>query len=537
MSAKNCAETPRQRMIGMMYLVLTAMLALNVSKDILDSFIIVNDSIEETNRIFYDKVQGNYAMFEKAYAVTPDKVKENYDKALIVKKEADELVNYIENLKAEVISVTDGIPIEEAKKLNLRDVKGRDNFDAPTHFFIGNSQDGSDGKARELKNKLVSFRKKMIELLGKYSDKVQLGLDIENKMYPTIEGDQQLNWEMTNFYHTILAADVVILNKLILEVRNMEADVVAQLYAAVSAEDFTFDRVGVKVVPKSNIIVAGGEYEAEIFVAAYDSRQNPEILIGDDVDTVNMKVLGNVTKLEGDSGRGILKIPAGSPGNKKYGGTITIKSQSGAVQTYWFKEEYFVMSPTATVSADKMNVFYIGVDNPVSISVPGVPNDRVRASITNGNIIPKGNGKYIVRVQQGTTATINVSAEMNGKVMSMGRAEFRVKRVPSPIAFVAGKPGGNYTKTELLANPYVTAVIENFDFDLRFNVISYSFTYKSPAGDLLGQPVNGFRFPQDVINIIQKSGRGSRFYIEDIKAKGEDGSIRPLPTVSLRITG
>ena len=88
------------------------------------------------------------------------------------------------------------------------------------------------------------------------------------------------------------------------------------------------------------------------------------------------------------------------------------------------------MSPTATVSADKMNVFYIGVDNPVSISVPGVPNDRVRASITNGTIIPKGNGKYIVRVSQGTKSVVNVTAEMNGKMMSMGSAEFRVKRVP-----------------------------------------------------------------------------------------------------------
>lgn len=165
----------------------------------------------------------------------------------------------------------------------------------------------------------------MIELLGKYADKVQLGLDIENKMYPTIEGDQQLNWEMTNFYHTILAADIVILNKLILEVRNMEADVVAQLYSAVSAEDFTFDRVGVKVVPKSSIVVAGSQYEAEIFVAAYDTRQNPEILIGDDVDTVNLKVLGNVTKLEGDSGRGILRIPATSPGAKNLVGLLLLK--------------------------------------------------------------------------------------------------------------------------------------------------------------------------------------------------------------------
>ncbi|HHW59121.1 MAG: gliding motility protein GldM [Bacteroidales bacterium] len=537
MGAKNCAETPRQKMIGMMYLVLTAMLALNVSKDILDAFIIVNDSIEETNRIFYDKVQGNYAMFDKAYAMTPEKVKDNYEKALIVKKEADELVKYIEDLKAQVIAVTERVSVEEARKLNLRDIKGRDNFDAPTNFFVGSSQDGSAGKARELKNKLVGFRKQMIELLGKYADKVQLGLDIENKMYPTIEGDQQLNWEMTNFYHTILAADIVILNKLILEVRNMEADVVAQLYSAVSAEDFTFDRVGVKVVPKSSIVVAGSQYEAEIFVAAYDTRQNPEILIGDDVDTVNLKVLGNVTKLEGDSGRGILRIPATSPGAKKFGGTITIKSQSGAVQTYWFKEEYFVMSPTATVSADKMNVFYIGVDNPVSISVPGVPNDRVRASITNGTIIPKGNGKYIVRVSQGTKSVVNVTAEMNGKMMSMGSAEFRVKRVPSPIAKVAGKAGGNYTKTELLANPYVIADIENFEFDLKFDIVSYSFTYRTPAGDLLDKQVSGMRFTQDVIDIIQRSTRGSRFYIENIKAKGPDGTVRELPTVSMRITG
>lgn len=531
MGSKNCAETPRQKMISMMYLVLTALLALNVSKDILDAFIVVNDGIEETNRIFAAKVEGNYAAFEKAKAMAPEKVAENYKKAQEVKKLASDLVTYINNLKFEIIAKAEGITAEEAAKMPVRELTAKDNFDKPTHVLIGESNDGSAGKARELKNKIIDFKKKVNDLLGKYAKEVKLGLEVE-KNFKTLDGDE-LNWEMTNFYHTILAADIVIFNKLVLEVRNAEADAVSTLLAAVSADDFTFDKIGAKVIPKSNYVLTGDEYEAEIFVAAYDSKQQPEITIGSDVDTVTNKVLGNPTILEGTEGRGIYKVRAGGTGIQKYGGIITVKSKSGSV-SYPFRQEYFVAQPSATVSADKMNVFYIGVDNPVSISVPGVPNDKVRASITNGSLSPVGGGKYVVRVTGGAEATINVSAEMDKSSRPMGSMKFRVKKIPTPMTYVAGKSGGGYGKSELLASPYVTAVLENFDFDLRFNVVSYTFVYKNPAGDLIPKQGVGMSLTQEMKDLIQRSKRGDRFYVEDVKASGPDGT-RALNAVSIKI--
>ncbi len=545
MGSKNCPETPRQKMISMMYLVLTALLALNVSKDILNAFIVVNDSIVETNRIFKAKVDGNYKTFEQAMALTPDKVREYYEKAQQVKKEADALVMLIETMKWEVIGAVEGKSADEIKALEeqllkegksfLLEIDGKDNYDAPTNYFFGDSHDGTGAcKANDLKTAIVNFKKKMTDLLGKYATAVNLGLDVE-KEFPNMEGDGTQNWQMANFYHTILAADVVLLNKLILEVRNAEADVVAQLYTAVDIEGFSFDKVVAKVVAKSNYVLTGDEYEAEIFVAAYDSKQQPKITVGSGVDSVNLTVIGTPETIEGKDGVGIYKKGAGATGEQKFGGIIEVVSKNGSTTKYPFESSYFVAAPSATVSADKMNVFYIGVDNPVTISVPGVPNDKVRASISNGSLSPTGNGKYIVKVTGGTEAVINVSADFGGSTKPMGSTPFRVKPLPTPKPYVAGKNGGNYTKAEILGSAYVTAVMENFDFNLRYDVVSYVFTYKNAAGDLIDIPGAGYQLNQQMKTIIQNSRRGDRFWVENIVATGPGGN-KNLGSVAIRIT-
>lgn len=150
-------ETPRQKMISMMYLVLTALLALNVSKDILHAFVIVNESLIATNENYNKKIQGNYSNFEAQYSLNPNKVKPFLDKAMKVKSMTDNLVSYINSLTAEVVAKTENIPVDVAKKTPLADVAAKDNYDIPTQFFIGNSQDGSLGKARELKNKINEY--------------------------------------------------------------------------------------------------------------------------------------------------------------------------------------------------------------------------------------------------------------------------------------------------------------------------------------------------------------------------------------------
>lgn len=543
MGSKNCPETPRQKMISMMYLVLTAMLALNVSKDILQAFTVVNDSIVATNNIFEGKANFYYDQFEKSKLLQPEKVKENYGKAQQVKKEAAALKAYINTVKYEIVAAVEKLTTEEVKAMEadktksfLAQVNGKDNFDIPHNYFFGESEDGSNGcKVAELKQKIVDFKKKMTDLLGpKLMVGVALGLDVE-KEYPNLEGDGTNNWQITNFAHTILAADVTMLNKLILEVSNAEAGVVQKLYESIGAEGFSFDKVEAKVIAKSNYVLTGDKYEAEIFVAAYDSKQQPKIYVGSGVDSVNMTVIGAAETIEGENGVGKLERAASSLGEQKYGGIVEVISRSGVTSKYPFSASYFVAQPSATVSADKMNVFYIGVENPVTISVPGVPNDQVRASISNGSLSPTGNGHYIVKVTGGAEANITVTAQTSGGTKGMGQTRFRVKPLPTPIPKLAGKISGNFTKAEILAQPHILAVLENFDFELRYNVVSFVFTYRNAAGDLLDIQGGGMMLNAQMQDKIRTAKRGDRFMINDIKAAGPTGT-KAIGSLNIKIT-
>ncbi|MBP7496421.1 MAG: gliding motility protein GldM [Bacteroidales bacterium] len=526
-------ETPRQKMIGMMYLVLTALLALNVSKDILNAFVIVNDSIESTNKNYEKKNKGSYANFEAQYSLNPNKVKPYLDKANRVKSLTDELINYINTLKFDVIAQTENIPLEQAKKItSLNEVSAKDNYDMPTHYFIGESQDGSKGKARELKNKIIDYKTQIFKIIDNDTNSVKISLNT-NDYYNKIEGKQ--TWEMGNFYHTILAGTVTILNKYIVDIRNAEADVVSHLYKAITAEDFKFDQVGAKVIPKSNYVLQGDSYEADIIVAAYDTKQNPEIFIKTGVDTIiNFDPTG-CTRIEGARGVGKYKLQVNTLGPQKYAGVIRILSPSGEKKTYQFNSEYIVAKPSVTVSADAMNVFYIGVDNPVSISVPGIPMESIKPSITSGTLTPKGGGKYIVRVSSGIRTTkINVSADVSGSVKPMGSQEFRVKTVPDPIAYIANKKSGSISKSELLAAGAIIPQLENFDFNMYFVVTEFSLS-TLVSGDLQEKRAQGNRLTEEMRKIVNTLRRGQKVYIENIKAKGPDGTTRSLSSINLTI--
>jgi gliding motility-associated protein GldM len=536
MGSKNCPETPRQRMISMMYLVLTALLALNVSADVLNSFIVVNDGIVATNTIFSQKVEASYSLFEAAMAENPEKVGPGFEKAKQVKEYASNMVEYIENLKAELIAITEGVSVEQARNMSASELKRRDNYDIPTTFLIGQDQTtGKGGRANLLKMEIIKFKEDIISVLDENSrSKVNLGLNVED-MVSSLDKNVIRTWEIGSFYKIVQIACVAILNKLILEVRNSEADVVAQLYADVDAGDFKFNKISAKVVPKSNFVITGGEFEAEIFVAAYDTLTTPEVIIGSGVDSVTMKVLGTPQTLEGEGGVVKYKTTAGGIGVQTYGGVINVPLPTGGVKSYPFKGEYVVAAPTATVSADKMNVFYIGVDNPVSISVPGIPNDKVRPSITNGRMNSTSSGKYNVRVESGNEATINVSADMDGQMRSMGTFKFRVRRVPDPVPYIANVREGNIPKGNLVANPIIIPRMENFEFDLHFTIISYRFIITQPGGDIIERDGSGGRLTQEMINYINNARRGTRCYIENIRVQGPDGAARNVAPISLRI--
>ena len=445
-------ETPRQKMIGMMYLVLTALLALNVSKEILDAFLVVNESMETTNENFTKKLDNTYSKFKIQYQLNPNKVGPYWDKAQQAHILSDKLARYIDSIKFVVIMRTDKLATyEDAKKLNLRNAKRKDNYDTPTRYFIGSSTDGSSGESRILKTKIEAYKKQMIELVDpKFRSTIKLGMDTEGPFYDK-DGNKQ-NWEMHNFYRTILAATVTILNKTKAEVYNAEFDVVNNLFSSIDALNFKFDKIQAKVIPRSSYIFLGEEYQAEILVGAYDTKQNPNVRYILGSDTLTPGNYRNATPIEGSNGLVVLKLSGSSEGLKKFAGLIKVVSPLGDTMTFHFKDEYIVARPAITISPSKMNVFYIGVDNPVDISVPGGP-ERITPTISVGSIRAEGKEWIVSNLTATGTreAIISVNAVFSGKTKSMGSYKFRLKTVPDPIIKIAGKNEGFISKSLLLA--------------------------------------------------------------------------------------
>ena len=517
-------ETPRQKMIAMMYLVLTALLALNVSVEILEAFIVVNESLETTNDNLDRKVKGAYSKFEQQYSLNPKKVGPYWEQAQKAHKLAADMVNYIQTTKYDVISKVEGIPVDSAKAIPLRLLHNKDNYDKPTNYFIGDSQDGSAGKSKELKLKLEEFNTNMSQFIDpKARGTIKGSINLTGPFHDA-SGARQ-NWEMHHFYYTILAADVTILNKLISDVYGYEFDVINHLYASVDAQDFKFNVIEAKVIPKSTYVFLGDTYEADVFVAAYDTYQNPEVII-------------NGRPIQGKEGKVHFTMPATSEGTKIYTGFIRAKDATGALISYPFKQEYMVAPPTVTISPTKMNVFYIGVENPVSISAGGVADAQLKPTITSPASIYRASGGrgWEVKVPGGlNSAKITISATVDGKMKNFGSREFRVKRVPSPIAKIGNVDGGPINKNVLLASgAIIPNMPEDFEFDLNFNIISFSFAMVR-GGDLISRVGRGNVFSDEMKNIVRTAKRGEKVWIDEIIAKGPDGANRRLNSINLII--
>jgi gliding motility-associated protein GldM len=527
-------ETPRQKMIGMMYLVLTALLALNVSKQILDAFIVVNESMETTNENFAKKINNTYANFKIQYQLNPNKVGPYWEKAQIAQRLSDNFSKYVDSIKYVVIKKSERLPsLEDAKKLALRDAKRKDNYDMPTTYFIGASHDGSAGEARILREKIEAYKKEILELVDpKYRNTIKIGLNTKGPYYDE-DGNKQ-NWEMHNFYRTILAANVTILNKIKAEIYNTEFDVINYLLSSISAEDFKYDKIEARVIPKSSYVFLGDEYQAEIVVAAFDTKGDPNVRYVLGSDTLLSRNFNNATPLEAERGVVRLKIPGSSEGLKKFAGIIKIVSPLGDTMTFHFKNDFIVAKPGITISPTKMNVFYIGVENPVDISVPGSP-ERIVPTITAGKIRPEGKNWMVYDLPKGVRdATITVNAVFSGKTKSMGATTFRLKTVPDPIVKVGSKSEGFISKSLLLASPYVIAEMPTgFDFDLKFVVTSFTFTTEI-SGDIIPTKVQGNRLTPDILKMIQNAKKNKRIWFEEISVKGPDGD-RTIAGIGLKI--
>jgi len=528
-------ETPRQKMIGMMYLVLTALLALNVSKDILNAFIVVEDGIVKTNQNFDSKNQSTYNAFSVAMLSDSVKAKPFSDSAKKVKQLSLEMDKFIKDLKTDLYMNVEDVPRNIADTMTITTLNSKDNYDKPTHFLIGENPEKATGKAKDLKEKLNKFKQDLIKLVPERERaNFKLSLNTDD-VYSANEG-KKISWENNAFYHSPMAAVITILSKLQNDVKNAEGDVINLLYQSISADAFKFDKLEAKVIPNTNYVLLGEEYQADLFVAAFNTTKNPQILIGN-VDTINNKIIGSVDSIRNFvGGMGKYTVRPSSEGLVKWSGIIRVKNPSNPndIKSYPFQSEYMVAKPALVVSPTKMNVLYIGVDNPIDISVPGVALENLQPSLTGGSL-SGSKGKYIAKVQSGTEATVSVSAKFGAQVKPMGSFKFRVKRVPDPVAYIGGKKGDQVvTKGELMAIGGIIPKLENFDFDLSFVVTSFTLS-GLVKGQIAEYRSSSNKVTPEMINFLKNIGSGAKLYFEQIKAKGPDGTTRDLSSVSIKV--
>jgi len=545
--------SPRQKMIGMMYLVLTAMLALNVSKDAVEAFKKVDQGLTKTVENYIIKNNLIYSEFDRADAENPKKAGPWKTKAYAVKQRADEASDYIQDLKIEIIKTAEGddSPALDGNKVIIEEVKRIDENNIPSQILIGADE---NGKANDLKALLDDYREFLIETLEGKSITSEAALRSMINTDPVYNSKTKENekWENGTFQTLPLVAVITILSKLQVDVRNAETEVLNYLYGQIDAASFKFNKLVPTVITNSNYIMQGNEYKAEVFIAATDTTRAPEYRVGNYKKTINAdgtptyEMVGDYTTLPIDErGRGLFTARASSTGDKAWSGLINLTAPDGTDVFYPFDASYTVATPNVVVSPTAMNVLYQGIDNPIDISVPGVGSDKLIVKMTNGNIT-KGRvmnartkenypGGFIANpTTVGQTAQIIVSADVNGKQMSFAPYEFRVRSLPNPIAKFADLTDGTVDKNVALAQQALFAVLENFEFDLVYTVTSFTVSINDKGFDI-EKTSNSNRLTDEQKALISGLTRGKKLIFSGIKAVGPDKKTRDLPAVILKI--
>lgn len=495
--------SPRQKMINMMYLVLTAMLALNVSKDILEALTELNSSLEETVNTVESKNQDIYSAFDRAAGENPAKAGKWKDQAYEVKAKSDDLSQYIEKLKTDLVEMSGGTEENEEGEMVPRRLDARE---GPANYLL------NQGNAEELKKKLNNYTAEMKQYVDDEVMRKTISKTFDTSPQP--DGDKEIPWENAKFEHYPLGAILPFLTDLQAKVRTTESDVISVLQNNIGEQDLKFTGVRVMVDAESNYVTQGGEYEAKVFLAAYDDTQEPTVIIeGEELPEDQIQ-----------NGMGVVKFKADQVGEVTWGGKIKIKQLGKEEKVYDIPQTSFTVAPQSVViSPTKMNVLYRGVDNPLEIGVPGVDPSKL---VVNGPGVNKvGTGEYMANVTNvsGKEVTINVSVQEEGedgemKTRPAGSKQFRIKGLPPAVGMIYKQTTSMRSKSAVKAAT-VEAAYQDFPFELPLTVTSFEIAIPG----FPPERVNGNTLPSDVKTKIDQLKPGSTITIRNIKARGPKG--------------
>lgn len=494
-------------MIGILYLVLLGLVALNVSDSILDAFKNLAVSLRTSTTNTQTGVDNMYEAFRAT------KLKEEPERAAPIMERAEEasriaagLADYVDSLQTMLTDAGGG------ENSTTGDLQKRSSTDVSMRLMV------KEGRAEQLRQRINDTREQLLEISD---NRVSFSLEAQD---PPVRAGIRKSWEEANFGQGIpLTAAVTALEKIRADAKNAEAAVVRQIFGEMDMAVVNLDRFAAVAVAPSSYVIQGQPYTAQVFLTAYDSKSDPEISVGG-------------TSLQVNEGVATYSVNTASEGVFNWVGTVRVKQTDGTVKEYsTAPQTYQVARPSAVVSPDAMNVLYIGVDNPISVSAPGIPKENLRVSGESVTISGSA-GNYVARVSAPGTASISVSAQIGEATQSLGSSNFRVKRIPKPQAKVAGRSGGAVTAAQIRSQNRIFASLDDFEFDAKFDISRFSMIVMSPRTDPIGpfQGTNG-TFSQQMQNALNNVTPNSVVYFYNIIAVGPDKIQQELADVTLRV--
>ena len=496
-------KEPRQKMINIMYLVLTALLAINISAEILNAFKTINESLEKTNGAVNASTDQIYnSLTDKLNdPATKDRAAIWHPKAEKVRNYAKEAYDFIDNLKKELIAAS-------TKGDKFKD----DEQNATTRLMV------KEGKGKQLYEVLKRYKENVLGtdslILKNFENSFQVNLDPPKAM-----NSQKKTWEEAYFYMAPAIGALSIMSKFQNDIRTSENKVTAFCHEQVGKVDVVFDSYAAIVGQNSSYLMPGQKLQIKAGIGAFSKEAKPTIQIG-----------GSVVPI-GEEGFAMQEMDAGSIGAHSVPVTITYVNQNtGKEERKEVKVDYVVGSASASVGLDKMNVLYVGVPNPITIAASGGGDDKLQITMTGGGgtLQKKGPGKFDAFV---TTVTddCKVNVTVDGKTSSFN---FRVRTIPEAQAFVGGQPSGaNIAAGSFRAQGGVGAGIKNFPFELEYEVVGFTFTCDTDD-DIVTIPNQGAVFSSAVRNAINQHVQAGRMVtIDEIRVKGPDGRTTKAPSL------
>lgn len=495
-------------MMGILYLVLLGLAATTVTDHVLDAFRNLTVSLKTSTDNVKDGIDKTMSAFEAGKLKDePDRARPVWEKANKVKAAVADLNTMIEGIKKELVTMGGG-------ETENGDVKASADVDISPRVMV------RKGKAKELRAKIEDTRKQILSLLPDPNTKIALNADDP----PRAKGRVKSSWEETNFGEGIpLTAAITALTKIQADMRNSEAEAIKKILGDVDKAVINLDQFDAVAIAPTSYVLVGQQYTAEVFLTASDSKSNPEVTVAGS----QLKVM---------NGKGQYTVTASREGEFKWSGTVKVKMANGEMKEYKTKEQtYTVARPSAVVSPDKMNVFYIGVPNPVSVSAPGFSKDKIKVSMSSGEISGNG-GNYVVKVSQPGKVMVTVSGVLEGgKTTVLGASEFRIKRIPPPRVKFSGKAGGRLSVGEAKVQNRIFAVLEDFDFEATFNINHFKLYIVKPRSDAQMFESTNNAFTPAMTSAMQGAISGTRIIFDDIIATGPDGVKRPLDPITFNI--